>query len=388
MDDWSAPAGMTAFAAVPGHDEPAVGPLAVEFSGSGAEYFRVWIVNLLLSIVSLGVYSAWAKTRRLQYFYRNTRLAGASFDFRGDAKTILRGRLLAVVLLSGGYVASGFSTRAAIMTTILLLASLPYIMCSALRFRLSNIWYRGLPFGFADALGKAYVVYLLPVGVYMLPDVVDDVLPDSLLMDIAMLLYASLPLLHGATKGYQHRHLMYGDQRAGFGLSNWALAKPYVPVILALAGFFVISALGGAAAIMLWRSNPHFAVWYRVLDDVMPIFIALTIGGLFVLVGSPFITIRMDNLAWSATTFPGVRITCDMKPRAYLRLQAENFVLTLLTLGLFRPFAAVRTWRYRVSHVRVHAGHGFELATSMAACPVQGGGGDGLADFLSIDLSW
>jgi hypothetical protein len=36
----------------------------------------------------------------------------------------------------------------------------------------------------------------------------------------------------------------------------------------------------------------------------------------------------------------------------------------------------------------VHACHGFELATSMAACPVQAGGGDGLADFLSIDLSW
>ena len=60
-------------------------------SGSG-EYFRIWIVNLLLTVATLGIYSAWAKTRRLQYFYRNTHLAGASFDFRGDPKAILRGR--------------------------------------------------------------------------------------------------------------------------------------------------------------------------------------------------------------------------------------------------------------------------------------------------------
>jgi uncharacterized membrane protein YjgN (DUF898 family) len=77
-----------------------------------------------------------------------------------------------------------------------------------------------------------------------------------------------------------------------------------------------------------------------------------------------------------------------MRPRAYLRLQAENFVLTLLTLGLFRPFAAVRTWRYRLAHVHVHAPRGFELATMMATRPPQAAGGDGLADFLGVDLSW
>lgn len=51
-------------------------PLRVRFCGSGSEYFRIWIVNLLLTIVTLGIYSAWAKVRTLQYFYRNTQLGG------------------------------------------------------------------------------------------------------------------------------------------------------------------------------------------------------------------------------------------------------------------------------------------------------------------------
>ena len=58
------------------------------FSGTGKEYFRIWIVNLCLTIATAGIYSAWAKVRRLQYFHRSTALAGAVFDFHGDPKAI------------------------------------------------------------------------------------------------------------------------------------------------------------------------------------------------------------------------------------------------------------------------------------------------------------
>ena len=38
----------------------------IEFTGSGGEYFRVWIVNVLLSIVTLGLYTPWARRRTAQ----------------------------------------------------------------------------------------------------------------------------------------------------------------------------------------------------------------------------------------------------------------------------------------------------------------------------------
>ena len=44
--------------------------LPLEFRGNGYEYFRIWIVNILLTIMTLGIYSAWAKVR-------NCYLAGA-----------------------------------------------------------------------------------------------------------------------------------------------------------------------------------------------------------------------------------------------------------------------------------------------------------------------
>src|SRR5882757_10054200 len=98
----SAPGNLTSAAA------PAIGaPEQLRFTGTGASYFGIWIVNLLLTIVTLGIYSAWAKVRRLQYFYRHTELAGSSFDFHGSASRILIGRVIALVML----VAYNYSVR-------------------------------------------------------------------------------------------------------------------------------------------------------------------------------------------------------------------------------------------------------------------------------------
>ena len=43
--------------------------LPLEFRATGAEYFRIRIANLLLTIITLGIYSAWARVRRLRYFF-------------------------------------------------------------------------------------------------------------------------------------------------------------------------------------------------------------------------------------------------------------------------------------------------------------------------------
>ncbi len=64
------------------------------FGGSAGEYFRIWIVNLLLSIVTLGIYSAWAKVRRLRYFYGNTFLDRHNFDYHASPVRILIGRII------------------------------------------------------------------------------------------------------------------------------------------------------------------------------------------------------------------------------------------------------------------------------------------------------
>ena len=362
-------------------DEPTSHGLS--FAGSGAEYFRIWIVNLMLTVATLGIYSAWAKTRRLQYFYRNTQLAGAGFDFRGDPKAILRGRILAVALLAAYHYAFGFSLKVGVVTVALLLAGLPFMMRSALRFRLSNTVYRGLPFGFAGGIKEAYIVYFVPVAIFVLPGALVALMPKSPLIGAIFLLYLCWPLMHGAMKAYQHKHLMAGDQHAAFSLDTAGLAKPYVRAFLIGLGVIVVVGLGIGLSVFLARGNKPTA-----FIAFIPAILAIVAMYLYVLLMGPYILVRMNNLAWSATSFPGVRITCAMRTWPYLRLQTVNVLLTVLTFGLFRPFAVVRTWKYRVAHLTVDAPDGFEQAVLAARRPPAAAAGDGVADFLGVDLSW
>src|SRR3982074_1385789 len=75
----------------------------VEFTAHAGEYFRIWIVNLALTIVTLGIYSAWAKVRKRRYFYGHTRIDGESFEYRRNPVAILTGRLIAVALFAVFY---------------------------------------------------------------------------------------------------------------------------------------------------------------------------------------------------------------------------------------------------------------------------------------------
>ena len=339
---------------------PAAAPLAPTFSGSGAEYFRIWVVNLLLSVATLGIYSAWAKTRRLQYFYRNTQLAGASFDFRGNPKAILRGRLLAVALLVAYQYAFGLSRTTGLAVVGLLLL--------------------GLPFGFDGGLAGAYAVYLPPVALVLLPGVLAALGVDPRLIGAFFLLYLCWPLLHGAMKRYQHSHLMVGDQKADFPLSFGRLALPYLHAfLLGLAAMVVFVAVVALTAGITGK---------RSAAGMVTMVVAIGLLYLSFLLLGPFVLVRMNNRAWSATAFPGVRIDSHMTVRGYLKLQVVNVLLTLLTLGLFRPFAAVRTWRYRIAHLHIDAPDGFEQATRNVQRRPDNAAGDGVADFLGVDLSW
>ena len=44
---------------------------SLEFRGKTGEFFGIWIVNVFLTIITLGIYSAWAKVRTNRYFYGN-----------------------------------------------------------------------------------------------------------------------------------------------------------------------------------------------------------------------------------------------------------------------------------------------------------------------------
>lgn len=373
--------------AVPERAAPAPAPQVhfPEFTGSGKEYFRIWVVNLLLSLATLGIYSAWAKVRRLQYFDRNTRLAGACFDFRGDPRAVLRGRILALVLLLSYHYAFGFSAAFGVAVVGFILLALPYLLRGALRFRLANTQYRGLWLGFSGSVSQAYLSYAAPVATFLLPGLLLAVLPDQPgWAGAASLLYLGWPLMHGQMKAYQHSHLLFGNRAAGYELRPWRFYRPYL-VAGAIGLGMVLGAgiLAGGLAVAAADAGGTG----RSLATLLPMAILALSGYVTYLLAGPFMQARIANLAWSHTMFSGVRIHSTIPARGYVMLQARNAVLTVLSLGLYRPFAVVAAYRYRLEHTRIEVDG--ELAASARAAQGRGkAAGDGATDALGIDLSW
>ncbi len=354
------------------------------FTGSGKEYFRIWIVNLCLSIATLGIYSAWAKVRRQQYFNRNTHLGGAVFDFHGDPKTILKGRAVGVVLLAAYHYAFGFSTTFGIAVVCVLLLSLPWMMRSALRFRLRNTSYRGLRFDFGGSVLGAYRAYFPVMLLIFVPTAI--IATDPALIKwfwLSFLLYLGWPFLHASIKRYQYSHLEYGSSRTTYAASTGDFFATYF--FAALIGFFAVAIAGVLIALATVAMGDELRGQWLFW---VPFGVTLILTYFAYLVSGPYLQARIYNLVWSGTKFPNVDIQSDLSPKAYIKLQTSNAIFTLLSLGLYRPFAVVRLYRYRLAHMSVHTVGTFDHLLSGEHRRAGGASGDGAADFLGFDLSW
>ncbi|MEN3291753.1 MAG: hypothetical protein V7642_1006, partial [Burkholderiales bacterium] len=194
------------------------------FTGSGSEYFRIWIVNLLLTIVTLGIYSAWAKVRRLRYFYDSTRLAGATFDYHGKPLAILKGRVVALLFLASYNFAANSSVLAGLLMLALLALLGPWLAWKSLQFKLYNSSYRGIRFGFRGTAGKVYLSFLL--------------LPALAFLSA----YLLAPFAHQQIKKFQHEETRYGSTRFSFHAGAGSFYKAYlISFLVAIAGVVAIA---------------------------------------------------------------------------------------------------------------------------------------------------
>ncbi len=135
--------------------------LAFVFTGKGEEYFKIWIVNVFLTIVTLGIFSAWAKVRTKRYFYGNTFIDNASFEYLADPIKILKGRLIAAAFFIVYAVSDYVSIELGLACFAILIFATPWIVMKAARFRNRNSAWRGIRFSFEGNLVGAAMSYLV-----------------------------------------------------------------------------------------------------------------------------------------------------------------------------------------------------------------------------------
>lgn len=338
----------------------------IEFTGSGSEYFRIWIVNLLLTLVTFGIYYPWAKVRKLRYFYGNTVVAGHALDFHGEPKKMLRGTLLAGVLFVVYGKAGELSAVAGFVAALALALVWPALLRAALQFRLGHTSWRGLRFAFAGSAAEAYkalavpmlIFLLLPAGLGLLAG--DDG-GQAQMVDPATLGWAflavfgvgllALPYFHWRQKKYQHDHYRLAQLQTELRLGSAPVYGVYlrtlglallVPAVLLAA---VIASFGGAfIAEGGWRSI--------LLTLAVFAWAVFLFGGLYLyIVVLPYFTVRMQNLAWTKTGNRYLRFRSELPLSRYVLLHLKNYLLVLVTLGLYWPWATVAVRRMRLEAI-------------------------------------
>ena len=348
--------------------QPASVTLPFEFTGKAGEYFKIWIVNVVLTILTLGIYSAWAKVRNKRYFYGNTRLDGSSFEYLARPVSILKGRLIAFAVVAVYVITVRFFPLSEPLFWLLFVLALPWLVVRALAFNARNSAFKNIRFDFKGRYGDAFMVFI------------------------------GLPLLNVITLGLAYPYFVYRQKQfvvanSGFGVSRFrydAAARRFYGIYLkafaALIGVVIAYVVfsGGMASLI---PAAHGA---EQTEQVPPAAMALmmvpmlVIFPLYLLIGT-YVQTAVANLFLNGSHIKQQRLKSSLRTRQMFWIYLSNFFAVILSLGLLIPWAKIRMARYRFQNLALESGGSLDQYLAGMQEQVKAAGEE-LADVLDVDL--
>lgn len=365
---------------------------SIEFHGRTREFFRIWIVNVLLSIITLGIYSAWAKVRTQRYFYGSTLIEGSAFEYTADPVKILKGRLLAVALLAIYQLVSMFYAQIAGFTLLALVLLAPALVVMSIRFRMRYSRWRGISFNFNSDYKGAYLLFF-PVVLYFaflavapfiigidlntLPQGEEDEIPVEFL-HYSALIGAGFLVAMLAFPWWQHRYYRYIGNRTGYGSHRFRYignaAEFYSLYFLAGIIFFgglIVAGIGaGLGSKVLPESFAAVAIVPLIL---LP----------YALAAAQVQTAR-TNVVYNNLEVGDLFFKSDLRLGRMASLYITNTLAIIATLGLAVPWARIRMARYRAETLTLVTSSFDEFVAASTAG--EQAYGEGVSDVFGWDL--
>ena len=343
----------------------------VKFNGRAREFFQIWIVNVFLSIITLGIYSAWAKVRTNQYFYGNTYLDESAFEYTANPVNILKGRIMAVVLIALYQFCSYQYPQFSGMALLAIVLFVPAIVVKAIRFRMRYSRWRGIHFNFIPDYKAAYLLFL-PVIFYFAVTAIAPIyfgvdpqqlqaeegfeFTGELKMYFAVLGFSILGAM-ALFPWWQKAYYSFVSNRTQFGnqtFSFYAHGSEFYGVYF---GAFAI-AIGSGILV---------AMAVGLLNVIVPAVAA----PLFILafffpyaISAAYVQTAKTNIIYSNLAVGDIHFTSDLKLKKMMYLYITNTIAILLTLGLAIPWAKIRMAAYRAQTLTLYS-YGFDHFNAM-----------------------
>lgn len=352
---------------------------AVAYRGRLGPLYRLMVVNLLLTIATLGIYRFWARTRLRRFLWSNTRLGGEVFEYTGTGGELLRGFLRAVLVVLPIGLLAGLGQLFLPDDGVPLLTGALYLLFgflalvgsfAAQRYQLRRTTWRGIRFGIAGSPfnygGEMAWRWLLA--------------PFTLFLMLPWIAAARIRLTLGQARFGSARFSFSGE---GGALFPWMILAVGVFWLVLLPGLAAAGGIIWAALRLLLNPDagglPDTAMGFAILSGLAAL--AAMLAFAFAIAGSVYraATLRFtyENIRLDAMRFgftPSVARTA--------LFLVGNALLTLLSLGLLLPLALHLRMRFLAAAVTVQGA--IDLAQVAQGDPGERYG-EGLADALGLD---
>lgn len=322
------------------HEPDSITEIPFHFTGNAREFFGIWVVNILLTIITLGIYSPWAKVRTKRYFFGNTSLDNSPFDYLADPIAILKGWAIGLGIFALYSVLTKLMPLMSVIFMLLFFLLLPWLVIRSLAFRMHNTSYRNLRFRFNRKYGEAIKIF---VGIGVL---------------VPLTLGLIFPSYIFRQKKFIVDNSFYGTTGFDFRALEIKFYEIYgIAILILMAGGITFTLLVPALSMLAGGSLPGLAVLGAAGQDpeakapvILPILMLIGTGG-FYLFAFAYINTKIHNLVWNNTHIAShaFRSTLAVKHMAWLYF--SNALAIMFSFGLMIPWARIRMARYRINNL-------------------------------------
>jgi uncharacterized membrane protein YjgN (DUF898 family) len=193
-----------------------------------------------------------------------------------------------------------------------------------------------------------------------------------------VLYLAVFPYLHFLLKRYQHGHSYLGTAEGRFTASVGNFYAAYGVVAMLVIGASAIAAVIFAGTRWITGGTDLFSAAFGF------VIAALVFYALFVVIFASYVAL-LQNRVWNRTELGELCFDSRARSSELARIYLVNVLGILFTLGLFTPFAVIRSLKYRLEALCVLAPGGMQDFIAVASEDV-GATGEGAADLFDVDL--
>lgn len=340
----------------------------IDYDGRAGELYAIFVHNILLSVITLGIYRFWGRTRFRRYLWSHTAFQGDRFEYTGTGGELFRGFVIAFVIFMlavSGLVALQFTVAQShpFLAAVLLFgfyAVLGFLLFvaryTALRYRLTRTRWRAIRFGLA---GSAFNFALLNIAMLMLNGA-------------TLLLFSPVATLR--LWEYRLDNAWFGTARVAFAATArplygrfvaWWFGKIFL-FGLGIAALLVSAYVAYAVSPTLQGSAGDFdpdtfvASLEALLQtpglwrELIPAGLVLAAAFLLLLAANWWLdcfygALLIRHIA-GGVQLAGLRTGATLATGSFFGLAIGNLLL-LLTLGLAYPLVLHRVWRFAAANV-------------------------------------